>query len=986
MMMDEGEPEVHTTELTALSAAEKNVMEDELTTTTLTTNDVLDLVMEVQPGLAHNPEAELEITIENHVNLGRLQRNDQQELQQNERQQQNQQPLQQDHQQPFQSTAIFQPFFKTISADPSFLPSSYNESRAFFSPSLTTAPTSVAESSSLLSSLPDSSSTRSSLDFTAAWVASTPFSAATKPSHDSAPLENDREGGGGDGADIPAPHFVVSRHPVLTTTTTTSKTARATMVGSLSGRKIRPATTMMMGMAQQQQRLQHFSSRVEGNVDHSIQAQRTNPPQILPSNQPQFITPTFSVSRYPLSGPTVTNNSSNNSSAVGFIPPTTTPFFVPTVGGANTSVDYPVRNLPIYDSTATSNHLGRHWKQMGCQTRQYVQPSIPLPASIRLASAAKQLRVGGKGGATSLGGPPGSLSPLTPNKSWAQVVASSTPQQKKPPLHPQQKTTTINAESGNSTAPLFALQHKQHPKGVVPNPGMSYSKVAAAMPPPAIFPGNGGGGKPTKSASLRGLAGLGGVSTSSNRDFKSLLLRLKTALDKEKAKWRPKAFASSFGGIDGGKGSDVSDAASPTGKSVKSNRETIDGKGRDECIFWLAWIVRKLQFSAETMALSMALFDALITSSIVGKTEVSPSFVVTAGNGKLVALVCLLLSAKFSEEDADVPTTKDFLSISEINNGVTSNGLVTVEMSLKMERVILTALEWDLNRPTPLKFLEILHTLLLCHQPQLLEDVALNLTPAKHLQRLTWKMQKIVANHQLALSYRPAVLAVSLLSIDLESIGVSDWQVVSNALEKICQIGHSSNEAEDRHKISRCKNLIIRLLAGGDRTDVSIKNARGGADGTLAAQATEVGGGGGERGQTKNDEDPMKEKRSMVKLKRKHVPSESCGGGGNGMSGEGKGPSGGCSGGGGGFAESVDMACGMSLNSSSTCSATTFSSKASSASSTSSSKTTLKRVFNIAESPTCKSEARSEEAAVARGGFSAAGRFQALQGLCINIY
>merc|ERR1719289_9597 len=813
----------------------------------------------------------------------------QQELQQNERQQQNQQPLQQDHQQPFQSTAIFQPFFKTISADPSFLPSSYNEPRAFFSPSFTTAPTSVADSSSLLSSLPDSSSTRSSLDFTAAWVASTPFSAAAKPSQASAPLENDREGGGGDGADIPAPHFVVSRHPVLTTTTTTSKTARATMVGSLSGRKIRPATTMMMGMAQQQQRLQHFSSRVEGNVDHSIQAQRANPPQILPSNQPQFITPTFSVSRYPLSGPTVTNNSSNNSSAVGFIPPTSTPFFVPAVGGPNTSVDYPVRNLPIYDSTATSNHLGRHWKQMGCQTRQYLQPSFPLPASIRLASAAKQLRVGGKGGATSLGGPPGSLSPLTPNKSWAQVVASSTPQQKKPPLHPQQKTTTINAESGNSTAPLFALQHnKQHPKGVALNPGMSYSKVAAAMPPPAIFPGNGGGGKPTKSASLRGLAGLGGVSTSSNRDFKSLLLRLKTALDKEKAKWRPKAFASSFGGFDGGKGSEVSDAASPTGKGVKSNRETIDGKGREECIFWLAWIVRKLQFSAETMALSMALFDALITSSIVGKTEVSPSFVVTAGNGKLVALVCLLLSAKFSEEDADVPTTKDFLSISEINNGVTaaaggtSNGLVTVEMSLKMERVILTALEWDLNRPTPLKFLEILHTLLLCHQPQLLEDVALNLTPAKHLQRLTWKMQKIVANHQLALSYRPAVLAVSLLSIDLESIGVADWQVVSQALEKICLIGgvHSGTNlwGEDRHKISRCKNLIVRLLDSGvDRnitssgtTTTTTSGGGGGVHSGASAVASALDGGG-----TKT-----KDKRSTIKLKRKHVPSESGGGGG----------------------------------------------------------------------------------------------------------
>merc|ERR1711931_602959 len=128
-----------------------------------------------------------------------------------------------------------------------------------------------------------------------------------------------------------------------------------------------------------------------------------------------------------------------------------------------------------------------------------------------------------------------------------------------------------------------------------------------------------------------------------------------------------------------------------------------------------------------------------------------------------------------------------------------------------MERLILTTLDWDLNRPTPLKFLEILHTLLMCHQPQLLEDVALGLTPAKHLERLTWKMQRIVANHQLALRYRPAVLAVTLLSVDLESIGVSDWQLVSATLEKICHVGSGS---EDRHKLTRCKNLTVRVLAG----------------------------------------------------------------------------------------------------------------------------------------------------------------------------
>merc|ERR1712200_394761 len=53
------------------------------------------------------------------------------------------------------------------------------------------------------------------------------------------------------------------------------------------------------------------------------------------------------------------------------------------------------------------------------------------------------------------------------------------------------------------------------------------------------------------------------------------------------------------------------------------------------------------------------------------------------------------------------------------------------------------------------------------------------------------------------------------------SIGVSDWQLVSTTLEKICQVGGTSSggsvtgsSSEDRHKLTRCKNLIVRVLAG----------------------------------------------------------------------------------------------------------------------------------------------------------------------------
>jgi len=1119
-MMEEGEPEVHTTELTALSAAEKIVWQDELTSP-ITSVEGPDFVMEVQPGLANDSETK---TIWNTDN----------------------QQQQQIQQQPMR----FQPFFKTISADSSFLPnaSSLQDSRAFFfSPTLKTASdedtsllssfplphpltlktasadddtslfsslplptlktasdddTSILSSlphplplplntasadndTSLLSSLPDfSASKRSSLEFTAAWVASTPFSDAPKtPSAASTPPDNDGvrvdasvDASGFDAnegtAAEPLPSYVAIKNP--TATTTTSKMTAATMIGSMSGRKIRPTTTMMMGIAQQQQQqrqqqLCHHQSHLVTKAEQNVKNSAQNQPQFLANHHhhPQFITPTVSVTRFPTTaGPTSTSGGNNNNNIVTASQFSSSQqrspahFFVPAVVGASTTLESNVEVGPpriplptsiMYDSTTTratmttsNHHLGRHWKQMGCHTRQYVRPSIPLPASIRLASAAKQLRVAGGKGATSLGGPPGSLSPLTPNKSWAQVVASSTPQQKKQ-QNQQANNPMINNTSemivpNNNNGPSlhFVQQLSSSKSAATPLPhgaAVAYNKVAA-MPPPPLFSGNNVGcGKPVKSASLRGLAGLGGVSTSSNRDFKSLLLRLKTVLEKEKEKWRPKAFVSGFGVVGGGGGglggggdgdngigvNIMEEASWPSsikpcrgsidGKqragdggggdgdngSIKPCRGSIDGKQRDECIFWLAWILRKLQFSAETMALSVALFDALIAAA-VGKsdsitttttTTKYPQMIVTTGNCKLVALVCLLLSAKFSEEDSDVPTTKDFLRVSEINNGVgvgssssvdgsssSAVGVVTVEMALKMERIILTALEWDLNRPTPLKFLEILHTLLLCHQPQLLEDVALNLTPAKHLQRLTWKMQKIVANHQLALSYRPAVLAVSLLSIDLESIGVADWQVVSQALEKICLIGgvHSGTNlwGEDRHKISRCKNLIVRLLDSGvDRnitssgtTTTTTSGGGGGVHSGASAVASALDGGG----------DRTKDKRSTIKLKRKHVPSESGGGGGGGS---------------GGFAaDNVNVTRERGLRPSNASSAATFSSSTttSSVSSTSSSsRTTLKRVFNIAESPSCKSEARSDEEARG-GGLSAAERFQALQGLCINIY
>jgi len=1015
--MEEGEPEVHTTELTAFSAAHHPdnsnniIMEDELTQPSATTK-----------------------SIEGHdlVNSSLSSEQQQQSHQQNQQQQQQHALVrlppffkaakatvtpnteqQRRHQQHARQPA---PFFPTAPVTmPSTASSSSNTavdvtSAAAAAAAASSSPPPLSFSSTYSLFPPTSSS--SSLDFTAAWVASTPFAAAA-PLSISPPSDgcgSVGEGGGAGAAPLTTgaiyeqrpPHFLAPKIATVAPSmlsSATSSMSTASMLSSSSFGKGRPAANLIGNPQQQQQQLvQH--NRPPFAIGSGVAVMDDQQSLFLQNHQPQFITPSVSVFRYPagnIGGNSIININNNNvissnsseSDSFAVAPP----FFVPSVGvvgegfgsvsvnntsgggggggaAAVSTVATGKFKYPLYNRhpASSTNQLGRHWKQMGSQTRQYLQPSIPLPASTRLASAAaKQLR-----GTSFLGGPPGSLSPLTPNKSWAQVVASSTPQQIK-----QQQQQQQNQQSLSTTSPSHQgeqvgdpskqqqqpLQQQQHHPSAV--------KAGGLMPPPppppvAVV-------KPTRSASLRGLSGLGGVSTSSNRDFKSLLLRLKTALDKEREKWRPRGG----GGVVAASAANESEEVitingQPTVVSInKTSSSTITGQQRDDCIFWLGWVVRKLRFSEETMALSASLFDAILIS---GASAVA----VTPENCRLVALICLLLSAKFSEEDADVPTTKDLLAVAEIGvdgaaaaaAGVTSagNDAASVEAALQMERVILTALEWDLNRPTPLKFLEILHTLLLCHQPQLLEDVALGLTPAKHLERLTWKMQKIVASHQLAFSFRPAVLAVALLSVDLESIGVSDWQVVSATLEKICQVGGSgsANSAAngERHKLARCKNLIVRLLAG-DRKAAGSGCAVVGAGGREGSVRAVSGGGGAVVRKavptTESWSETPEKKRTMTKLKRKHVPSESGG--------------------------MIDVSAMTAASAASDANASSTATSTTSSTGSSSSKTTLKRVFNIAESPTCKSEARSEEEAAAnRGGIAAADRFSALQGLCNYIY
>lgn len=66
---------------------------------------------------------------------------------------------------------------------------------------------------------------------------------------------------------------------------------------------------------------------------------------------------------------------------------------------------------------------------------------------------------------------------------------------------------------------------------------------------------------------------------------------------------------------------------------------------------------------------------------------------------KCVALTCVHIAAKLTEDDEVVPHIVDLVHLSAAN--------CTVADVVRMEMIILDKLEWDVNLPTSLQFLQM---------------------------------------------------------------------------------------------------------------------------------------------------------------------------------------------------------------------------------------------------------------------------------------
>ncbi|XP_074529194.1 cyclin-I [Halichoeres trimaculatus] len=114
----------------------------------------------------------------------------------------------------------------------------------------------------------------------------------------------------------------------------------------------------------------------------------------------------------------------------------------------------------------------------------------------------------------------------------------------------------------------------------------------------------------------------------------------------------------------------------------------ISSSQHQETIVWLGEMNRLFQFSPETFALAVCVLNRLL-SSVKAQTKYL----------KCIAFTSLVLAAKINEEDEVIGSVKDLVVQSGCN-------FSTAEI-LRMERIILDKLHWDLYTATPVDFIHI---------------------------------------------------------------------------------------------------------------------------------------------------------------------------------------------------------------------------------------------------------------------------------------
>ncbi|KAM6907121.1 cyclin-I [Xenentodon cancila] len=229
----------------------------------------------------------------------------------------------------------------------------------------------------------------------------------------------------------------------------------------------------------------------------------------------------------------------------------------------------------------------------------------------------------------------------------------------------------------------------------------------------------------------------------------------------------------------------------------------ISSSLHQQMILWLGEMSRMFQFCPETFALGVCVLNRLLST-----VKAQPKYL------KCIAFTSLVLAAKINEEDEVIGSVKDLVVQSGCN-------FSTAEI-LRMERIILDKLHWDLYTATPVDFIHIFHALLVNGHPHLIPSIGLGSSvgsatepgalPAEPgdqksppvLQAALWtrQVQHCMACHQLW-QFKGSTLALAIITLELEAL-TADWFSVFTDLLKKAQV--------DSAEFIHCKEVVDEYL------------------------------------------------------------------------------------------------------------------------------------------------------------------------------
>jgi len=227
-------------------------------------------------------------------------------------------------------------------------------------------------------------------------------------------------------------------------------------------------------------------------------------------------------------------------------------------------------------------------------------------------------------------------------------------------------------------------------------------------------------------------------------------------------------------------------AASKT-NSVKIGIDSGFSEQRSRIVSWLTSLNEEFEFHPETLFLSVAIFDRFLAL-----VKAQPKYL------NCIGVTCFYLAAKTVEEDCLVPDTLMLVRNSECG--------CSVAEVLRMERCILSKLDWDLRFSTPLDFLHLYHSLLMNQCPRALDGTSL--TPAQHISRLTRHLQSCLLDQRLV-SFAPSTLALAVISLNMEFLGWQLWLHATITLQSHAQI--------NGRELVWCRELVVQRLFNGKR-------------------------------------------------------------------------------------------------------------------------------------------------------------------------